>query len=55
MARGEIRSDIEPDMVLDLVNGAMLYRALVGELTDERVADAIAGLVLDGAARSPEP
>jgi AcrR family transcriptional regulator len=53
--RGEIRSDIDIDLVLDLVNGAMLYRALVGELTDERVADAVADLVLGGAARSGDP
>jgi hypothetical protein len=50
VTRGDIRSDIDPDLVFDLVNGAMLYRMLVGEPTDERVADAIADLVLTGAA-----
>ena len=50
IARGDIRSDIDPDLAFDLVNGAMLYRMLVGEPIDERVADAIAELVLTGAA-----
>jgi len=53
IARGEIRSDIDPDLAFDLVNGAMLYRMLVGEPIDEGVADAIADLVLTGAAARP--
>jgi AcrR family transcriptional regulator len=56
IARGEIRSDIDPDLAFDLVNGAMLYRMLVGEPIDEGVADAIAELVLTGAsARGGHP
>jgi AcrR family transcriptional regulator len=55
VARGEIRSDIDLDLVLDLVNGAMLYRALVGEPVDQPVADAIAELVLSGAAAEMSP
>ncbi len=38
-----------PDLVFDLVNGAMLYRALVGEPLDEDVADGIADLITKGA------
>ena len=49
VARGDIRSDVDPDLVFDLVNGAMLYRALVGEPLDERIADAFAELILKGA------
>jgi AcrR family transcriptional regulator len=50
VARGEIRPNIDLDLVFDMVHGAMLYRALVGERVDERVADAIADLILSGAA-----
>jgi AcrR family transcriptional regulator len=50
VTRGEIRDDVDSDLVLDLVNGAVLYRALVGERLDEAVVDAIANLILTGAA-----
>jgi AcrR family transcriptional regulator len=55
IARGVIRPDVDPDLVFDLVNGAMLYRALVGEPIDERVADAFAELVLTGAGAGGAP
>jgi AcrR family transcriptional regulator len=51
--RGELRADIDPDLVLDLVNGAILYRALLGELLDERTANAVADLISTGAAPRP--
>lgn len=50
--RGELRSDTNPDLVFDMVNGAMLYRALVGEPINEDVADRIAELLLQGARRT---
>jgi AcrR family transcriptional regulator len=59
VGRGDIRPNIDADLVFDLVHGGVLYRALVGEPLDETVADAIAELVLTGArvptgpARSP--
>jgi AcrR family transcriptional regulator len=52
VVRGEIRPDIDLDLVFDMVNGTMLYRALVGEPIDERVADEIADLILSGAQAS---
>jgi len=52
IARGEIREDIDLDLVLDAVHGGMLYRALVGEQVDQSVADALADLILSGAATS---
>lgn len=53
--RGQLRADIDPDLVLDLVNGATLYRALVGEPIDEGIVDAVAHLIVAGAAPSPRP
>jgi AcrR family transcriptional regulator len=42
---GEIRSEVDPDLVLDMINGAVLYRALMAGRLDEEVADEIADLV----------
>jgi len=50
IARGEIRHGLDLDLVIDAVNGAMLYRALVGEPIDPSVADALTDLILSGAA-----
>jgi AcrR family transcriptional regulator len=50
---GELRAGTNPDLVFDLVNGAMLYRALVGEPIDEDVADAIADQIMTGAGGQP--
>jgi AcrR family transcriptional regulator len=55
VSRGDIRPDLDPDLVFDLVNGAMLYRALVGEPVDERIADALADLILRGAEAGGAP
>lgn len=49
VARGAIRPDADLDLILDLVNGAVLYRALVGESVDERIADEVARMVVAGA------
>jgi AcrR family transcriptional regulator len=52
---GELRAGTNPDLVFDLVNGAMLYRALVGEPIDEDVADGIAELIMKGAGGETPP
>jgi Tetracyclin repressor-like, C-terminal domain len=44
-ATGEIRPEVDPDLVLDMINGAVLYRALMAGRLDEEVADEIADLV----------
>ena len=44
-AKGGLRQDVDPDPILDLVYGVLLYRALMGECLDEAVADAIAAIV----------
>jgi AcrR family transcriptional regulator len=53
--RGELRPGADPDLIFDLVNGAMLYRALVGEPIDEGVADAMADLILTGTGGAVPP
>ena len=53
--RGAIRSDVDVDLVFDMVNGSVLYRALVGEPINETVADAIAELILMGAGVPASP
>jgi AcrR family transcriptional regulator len=45
IATGEIRPEVDPDLVLDMINGAILYRALMAGPLDEEVADEIADLV----------
>jgi AcrR family transcriptional regulator len=52
---GELRAGTNPDLVFDLVNGAILYRALVGEPLDEDVADGIAELISTGAGGGQAP
>jgi AcrR family transcriptional regulator len=52
---GELRPGTNPDLVFDLVNGAMLYRALVGEPIDEDVADGITELIMKGAGGETQP
>jgi len=44
-ARGDIRPGVDLDLILDLVNGAVLYRSLMAGRLDEDVADEIADLV----------
>jgi AcrR family transcriptional regulator len=44
-ANGEIRRGVDPDLVLDMVNGAVLYRALMAGRLDEDVVDQIADLI----------
>jgi AcrR family transcriptional regulator len=51
MANGAVRPDVDPDLVLDMINGAVLYRALMAEPLNEDVVDRIAEIVR----RSIEP
>jgi AcrR family transcriptional regulator len=44
-AAGEVRPGVDPDLVLDMINGAVLYRALMAAPLDEAVVDQIADLV----------
>jgi Tetracyclin repressor-like, C-terminal domain len=44
-ANGQLRPEMDPDLFLDLVFGAILYRALMAERLDEQVADEIADIV----------
>ena len=48
--REELDPSVDLDLVFDLVYGALLYRALMGEPMDAAAADALAELVLAGAA-----
>jgi AcrR family transcriptional regulator len=50
-ANTDVRQGVDPDLVLDLVNGAILYRALMAQPLDEDVADEIADMIC----RSFEP
>ena len=50
-----VRAEADLDLVFDLVNGGMLYRAVVGEPIDEYVADAISEIVLRGAMGEDPP
>jgi AcrR family transcriptional regulator len=46
--REELNPTVDPDLVFDMVYGALLYRALMGEPVDSATADALATLVLSG-------
>jgi AcrR family transcriptional regulator len=46
--RGEISPDVDPDLVFDMIYGAMLYRLLVGAPIDADVARTVADLVMRG-------
>jgi hypothetical protein len=48
--RGEIDPEVDRDVVFDLVYGGLMYRVLVGEPVDEGAAQALADLVMTGAA-----
>jgi AcrR family transcriptional regulator len=53
VADGRIRPGIDPDLILDMVNGAVLYRVLLGGRLDDEVADDIADLVTSALAPRP--
>ena len=45
ISAGRFRQEMDPDLVLDLVNGAILYRALMAAPLDEAVVDEIADII----------
>lgn len=52
IARGEIRRDVDADLVIDLLGGATTFRLLQGHAPlNARFADALVALVLKGAAK----
>jgi AcrR family transcriptional regulator len=51
---GALGAGVDPDLVLDLINGAVMYRALVGEPLSDEIVDALADLVLQGARNRAE-
>jgi AcrR family transcriptional regulator len=53
IATGEIRPGVDPDLMLDLINGAILYRALMAARLDDEVVDMIVDLV--NRAVAPDP
>jgi hypothetical protein len=48
--REEIDPTVDRDLVFDLIYGGLVYRVLVGEMVDADVAQALADLVMKGAA-----
>ena len=51
--RGELRDDIPPDIILDLLYGAMYFRLLIRkDRIDRAFAEAVANVVMDGSIRS---
>ena len=52
IARGEIRRDVDVDLVIDVLGGATTFRLLQGHAPlNPRFADALVDLVLRGAAK----
>lgn len=52
--RGEIRSEVDGELVLDLIFGPMVYRLMVGHgPLDEAQADAIIETIFSGLKKSP--
>jgi AcrR family transcriptional regulator len=50
MERGEIDPTVDRDLVFDLIYGGLMYRVFVGETVDENTVQALADLVMNGAA-----
>jgi AcrR family transcriptional regulator len=55
IASGEIRPGVDPDLVLDMINGAILYRTLMAAPLDEGVVDDMVDLVVRSIRPEPEP
>jgi hypothetical protein len=52
VARGDLRADLDVELALDVLGGAIFYRLLVtGGPIDERLAEGVAELILRGFAR----
>ena len=48
VARGEIRSDVDPELAFDLLFGPLAYRWLLGSPPDEDTINRLTGLALKG-------
>lgn len=54
VARGDVRSDVEPDLVGNLLIGAVYHRVLLmGQPVDDTAVEAIVDLFLEGARARP--
>lgn len=54
--RGEVRPDLDPELVLDQITGALFYRMLLrGDGPTDAYAEGLVGAVLDGARVRPPP
>ncbi|MDT7665124.1 MAG: hypothetical protein QOD04_4680, partial [Pseudonocardiales bacterium] len=51
VARGELRSDVDPEVAIDLVFGPAMYRLVAGHAPlDDTAADAIVAVAMGGLA-----
>jgi hypothetical protein len=50
IGRGEIDASVDRDLVFDLIYGGLMYRVLVGETVEDETVEALADLVMSGAA-----
>jgi AcrR family transcriptional regulator len=50
IGRGEIDASVDRDLVFDLIYGGLMYRVLVGETVEDETIEALADLVMSGAA-----
>ncbi len=49
VARGDLRADLDFELALDVLGGALFYRLLItGGPIDDRLAEGVAGLILRG-------
>jgi AcrR family transcriptional regulator len=46
--RGDLPHDVDVNLLLDIVLGTLVFRALVGIATDERVVDQLTDLIVNG-------
>lgn len=46
--RGDLPHDLDVNLLLDLVLGTLVFRALIGVAPDERVVDQLTDLIVDG-------
>jgi AcrR family transcriptional regulator len=47
-ARGDLPHDLDVDLLLDMVLGTLIFRALIGVPADERVVDQLTELIVSG-------
>jgi hypothetical protein len=47
-ARGDLPHDLDVDLLLDMVLGTLIFRALIGVPADDRVVDQLTELIVNG-------